>query len=597
MTDKISQMKPQQIGLILLGVLFLPATLFFQPNLGGEGMSISHNISVWIAAVLVISAAILVMLKSKLFAYPNTWLAMIGLPISMIILGFIVENFLPAEWLFRQLYIFGGFLFLIAIFQFRFSPRDIERALIIILLSGMVHGLYGISQILWPSILPLLMTPSKAIPYSIFQQINLHASFQATMLMISIYLLSRPVSLKPRPMLIMLLLASIFLSSFIIAYSGSRAGLLGACAGMLLLILCNWRSFLQRKPLMTAVLISITAALFMGHQGIQRSSDKLGELSVKTSTGVAESGSNSRINIYQISFELFKQQPLSGHGIGSFQKVWHDQKVDYLSRFPNANLPPGRLSHPHNELMFWMVEGGLIAIVGIFVSVIATLYAALKCGWRRGLSYIALLLPIGLHTQVELPFYISNIPWFLMLFLIAVVLHHNRKIKVLTLSRAAEITTGLTAIALSLGVTLLMFKTVQANGSIIRFLQGRMEDPSLLQPVLSNPFFRDEAELYLMRTLLLRELNAHHGIFSPQFIDWAPAYMEYTPIPQLYIDLSRAYLANGQNKEAIKTIEDGQARYPRIPGLNEHAKRIRQAVSENRQPTIEKHSDSSTNSG
>ncbi len=579
MMNTLSRIKPQQTGLWLLGILFLPATLFFQPNLGGEGMSISHNISVWIAAVMVISSATLLMLREKHFSYPALWLAMAALPIGMIILGFIVDNFLPTKWLFRQLYIFGGFLFLIALFQFRFSPRDIERVLLIILASGIVHALYGISQIIWPGILPLLVTPSKGVPYSIFQQINIHASFQATVLMTALYLLSRPLALKPRPMVVFLLLASIFLSCFIVAFSGSRTGLLSAVGGTVVLVICNWRSFLRRKPLMIAVAISIAAALFMGNQGIQRSSDKLGDLTARSGNGIAESGSNSRINIYKISFEVFKQHPFSGHGIGSFQKVWHDQKVDYLQRFPNANLPPDRLSHPHNELMLWLVEGGLIAIVGILISVIAVVYAALSCGWRRGLSYIALLLPIALHTQVELPFYISNIPWFLMLVLIFVVLRHNTKTTGLVLSRSAELTTGTAAVALFLGVTAVMLQTVQANNSIIRFLQGRMTEPVLLQPALSNPFFRDDAELYLMRTLLLRELNARQGRFAPQFIQWAVPYIEYTPIPQLYLDLSRAYLATGEKQKAIKTIEDGQARYPKIAVLNESIGLIKQAAA------------------
>ena len=579
MINPLSKIKPQQAGLWLLGFLFLPATLFFQPNLGGEGMSISHNITLWIAAIFVISGATLLMLQTKRFSYTTYWLPMAALPISIIILGFIVDNFLPTEWLFRQLYIFGGFLFLIALFQFRFTPRDVERVLMIILLAGIIHGLYGISQILWPNILPLLITPSKGTPYSIFQQINIHASFQATVLTIGLYLLSRPVTLKPRPFLTLLLLGSLFLSCFIVAYSGSRAGLIGAVAGASVLILCNWRSFLRRKPLTLAVLMTIIAALFMGSQGIERSSDKLGDLTSLSGNGVAESGSNSRINIYKISLELFQQEPISGYGIGSFQKVWHDQKVDYLKRFPDANLPPQRLSHPHNELMFWLVEGGLIAITGILISVIAILYAALKCGWRRGLSYIALLLPIGLHTQVELPFYISNIPWFLMLVLIFVILHHSRKTNPLNLSRSAEITTAVTAVSLALIVTAVMLQTIQANSSVIRFLKGRMAEPALLNPALSNPFFRDSAELYLMRTLLLRELNAHQGQFAPQFIEWAVPYIEYTPVPQLYIDLSRAYLATGNNIKAVEIIEAGVARYPKITSLTKTAELIKEAAS------------------
>ncbi|BBB26411.1 PglL family O-oligosaccharyltransferase [Amphritea japonica] len=579
MTDKILRMTPQQFGLILLGILFLPATLFFQPNLGGIGMSISHNITVWIAAVLVISSATFVLLKSKQFSSPSVWLAMAALPMSMIMLGYIVDSFLPTQWLFRQLYILGGFLFLIALFQFHFTNRDIETVLFILLISGIIHGFYGASQIFWPNILPLWITPSNEIPYSVFQQINMHASFQATILLVGFYLLSRPVTLKSGPVLKLILVSSIFLSCFTVAYSGSRTGLLASGVGVIILTLCNWRSFLNRKNLSSAVLISVIAALFFGSQGLQRGSQKLEDLTVKNSLGVAESGSNSRINIYKISIEVFLQQPLNGHGIGSFQKVWHEQKADYLERFPEANLPAARLSHPHNELLFWMVEGGGIAIGGILISVIAIIYASFSCGWRRGLNYIALLIPIGLHTLVELPFYISNIPWFLLLFLIFLILSHNCKSKPFVLSHMAELTVRWSVTILSLGITVVMLQTIQANHNTIRFLKEGMAEPALLQPALSNPFFSNTAEFYFMRTLLLRELDARQGKFAPQFIDWASSYIEYTPMPQLYIDLSRAYLATGDKAKAIETIEDGLARYPRIDRLKESARIIRNAAN------------------
>lgn len=587
MFDKISQMKPQQLGLILLGLLFLPATLFFQPNLGGEGMSISHNITVWIAAVLIITAATLTMLKSKQFSYPTAWLAMAALPISIIMLGFIVDSFLPTQWLFRQLYILGGFLFLISLFQFRFTTRDVEKTLTILLLSGIVHGLYGVSQIFWPAIAPFLITPSKEIPYSVFQQINIHASFQATILITGFYLLSRPVTLKSSPMLSLILLSSIFLSCFIVAYSGSRTGLIAAASGVIILTLCNWRCFLNRKTLSIAVFIAVTAALFLGSQGIQRSTQKLGDLTDKSSVGVSESGSNSRINIYKISFEVFKQQPVSGHGIGSFQKVWHDQKVDYLKRFPKANLPPDRLTHPHNELMFWIVEGGVIAIGGILITVIAILYASFCCGWRRGVNYIALFIPIGLHTQVEFPFYISNIPWFLLLFLIYLILRHRQKTKNLRFSRPAGIAIGAFSVTLCLSFTLLMLQTIQANNSIIKFLKTNMTEPALLKPALRNPFFQDTAEYHLVRIMLLRELNAQIGEFSPQFISWAKPFIEYTPLPQLYIDLSRAYLSTGQSSKALETIQKGVARYPKIGKLIQSEILIKEIIENNRKAKAE----------
>ena len=571
MFDKISQMKPQQLGLILLGLLFLPATLFFQPNLGGEGMSISHNITVWVAAVFVISAASLIMLNSKQFSYPSTWMAMAALPISMIILGFIIDSFLPEQWFFRQLYILGGFLFLIALFQFRFTNRDIEKAILILLISGIIHGLYGVSQILYPNILPLIITPSQGTPYSVFQQINLHASFQTTILILGLYLLSRPITLKPSPALVLILLSSIFLSSLIVTYSGSRTGFLAAVFGILLLSLCNWRSFLSRKALSIATLITITAALTIGYQGLQRSFEKFDDLTEEASLG----GSNSRIHIYKISYELLKQKPVSGHGIGSFQKVWHDHKVNYLKRFPEANLPSQRLSHPHNELIFWLIEGGLIAIAGILISITAVTYIAFSCGWRRGGSYIAMLTPIGLHTQVELPFYISAIPWLLLLFIVYLILRHKTRTKPLVLSRAADLTAGYTTVFLCVGVTFILLHTIQANNSLVRFLKGGMKEPAILQPALNNPFFSDQAEIHIMRMLLFRELSTQQRSFTPKFILWASEYIKYTPIPQLYIDLSHAYLATGEKVKAIETIEDGLARYPEMKRLKQRAHQIK----------------------
>ncbi|WP_170167530.1 PglL family O-oligosaccharyltransferase [Amphritea balenae] len=574
---------PQTTGLLLIALLFLPASFFFQPNLGGEGLSISHNITVWIAAVLTISSATLLILKQQILYYPKMLLALAAVPVSLILLGFIVDSFLPGEWLFRQLYILGGFLFLLALFQFNFSPRNIETALLIFLVAAIVHALYGISQIYWPKIIPTLRTPSNGTPYSIFQQINLHASFQATALLVSLYLLSRPLcrfsALKTRPASLLIILSTVFLSSFIVAYSGSRVGLLSATVGVIIMLLCFWRIYLTRKPLMALIIIAVISATLLGSQGINRSAAKLDALATTNSEGIAVSGASSRVNIYAVALSLFKQEPFTGYGIGSFQKVWLDEKATYLDKHPDALFPKERLSHPHNEFMFWLVEGGLIAITGILITLIAILYAALSCGWRRGTAYLALLLPIGLHTQVELPFYISNISWFMLLFLIFIVVRHHTKQRKIRLSRSAELTSGAAASLLLVGTTVVMLQAIQANTSIVRFLQGRMAEPALLESALQSPVFRDTAEIHLMRTLLLRELNAGQGSFAPQFISWAEPVIEYKPITQLYIDLARAYLAVGQPEQALQTIRKGQRYYPALPEIASAAKQIENLIS------------------
>ena len=575
-----SRISTQQAGLALIALLFLPASFFFQPNLGGEGLSISHNITVWVTAVLIISTATLLLLKQQAISYPAIWLALLAFPASLILLGFTVENFRPTEWVIRQCFVLGGFLFLFALFQFNWQRRDIEKVLLIILLAAIAHGLYGISQLIWPTALPLIRTPSNGTPYSTFQQINIHASFQATALLIAFYLLSRPLTRKASPGLMLFLTCSVAISTYIVSVSGSRVGLLSSIAGLVILLFCFWRPYLQRKTLLLIIITAISAAAMTGSQGLERSSAKFDALATTNADGVAVSGSSSRINIYKVTLDLFVKSPITGYGIGSFQKEWHEGKVVYLKQHPTALFPADRLSHPHNEIMFWLIEGGLIAIIGLAISVIAVIITTFRCGWRRGLAYLTLMLPIALHTQVELPFYISNLPWLLLMTLIFICLSHKHKSRPLGLSKAAEKTAGLSAIILFAGITWLMVQAIQANHGIIRFLQGRMAEPALLQPALQSPFFTNTAEVLFMRTMLLRELNAKHGHFAPQFIEWAEEFIEYQPIPQLYIDLARAYLATGEKEQALKAIRDGLARYPENPAINNIEQKVREKAEE-----------------
>ncbi|WP_432473876.1 Wzy polymerase domain-containing protein [Amphritea sp. HPY] len=575
-----SLLKIQRSGLILLAVLFLPASLFFQPNLGGEGLSITFNSTVWITASLIICCATFAMLKLGSIEYPTALLALLAMPVGIIASGFIVENFLPVEWVFRQLYILAGFFFLLALFQFRFTFRQTEQLLLIILIAGIVHALYAISQIFWPQLFSQFRAPRMGwAPYGIFQQINLLASFQASALLIGVYLLSRPIGRSQSLSTRLIILLAILLSSFLVFYAGSRVGLLAAILGLLLITCSRYRQLLNNRKLLIIALILFIGAGFAGKEGLERSGKKFQDIITNEEQGVAVQGASSRKNIYAISLDLFLQAPIAGHGIGSFQKVWHEKKVEYLAAHPNALFPSQRLSHPHNELFFWLIEGGILAIAGILITALTIMVAAFNCGWRRGLAYLALLCPILLHTQVELPFYISNIHWFLLLTLLFIILRHRRKQSKLRLSRAATVTIATTSITVLLLTSLFMIQALAANSGIVRFLQSRMSQPAHLETALENFYFRDDAELYLMRTLLLRDLNNQSNDFAPKFIEWAEPVIEYRPIEQLYIDLARAYLAIGEKKQAGLIIDRGIAIYPTSNTLNQAQTKIYEVIN------------------
>ncbi|WP_431224597.1 Wzy polymerase domain-containing protein [Serratia sp. L9] len=97
-------------------------------------------------------------------------------------------------------------------------------------------------------------------------------------------------------------------------------------------------------------------------------------------------------------------KPLLGWGYGSFQY----QFLHHI-HLTQPDLPLSfNLSHPHNELLLWAVEGGLPSLLGI-----ALLGLGLWRLLRRRLRFprepapwIAML-PIALHMMVEYPLYLS----------------------------------------------------------------------------------------------------------------------------------------------------------------------------------------------
>lgn len=548
------------IGLASIAFIFLICSLYFQQNIGGEGLFLPYNTAIWTGTALTITLGIITALKHGKFAFSRYWPGLLAFPLCVIVSGYISETLTPIEWLFRQLYIITGIAFLFALFQFRWKNKDLDKLLHTLLIAGFIQAIYGAAQLLWQGTITSFLAPSISNQgYGIFQQINLQASFQATMLLICLYLMSRPSFNFLSNLQKSLLFISLFSSSYMIATAGSRVGILSALIGIALITIGRCNHIKQRKLTFMFAAIVIAIAAYQGKTGLLSSYSKLSDL---TGDVVAIQGSSSRKNIYATTYELTKQSPWVGHGIGSFQNTWQTEKIAFLQQNPDAIFPSNRLSHPHNEILFWAAEGGLVALTGILIATLTILVAAFNCGWRRGLTYLALLFPIGLHCQVELPFYISSLHWILFLTLFFLILQHSRKQVNIQLSHAATISLQAVSLIILLGTASFMLQANKANTAIVNFLNSRMSQPALLQPALENTYFNETAELYLMRTLMLRSLKSQNYDFLPAFISWAEIFLQKRPVPQLYIDLSQAYIVLGNDHKADQAFTLVKKMYP-----------------------------------
>jgi len=512
------------------------------PSLALPFNTSAWGISSWLVAVAVISISI-----SRVFLVPTLWRYLLALPLFIISSSLFSEVSQPVEWFFRQLFILGGLVFLLSLFQFKCKQSLIDKVLFILILSSGLQAALGTVQILAPSILPLWLPLNPGFtPRGMFQQVNVLASLLATGLSISIYYISRPNFQFTSWLTKAFLTLSFTLSIYVTVASGSRVGLLSMLIALPMVLLFRRRQLTPHKTFLTLLLVLSCSGFFAGQAGLNKTIDKTTQLA-------DASYSSARIAMYTIGLELVKKEPFFGHGIGGFLKAWNQQASDFLHRHPEAKLPLVT-THPHNEILLLVIEGGCAVLLAIIATVTGILIALYKCGFQRGGAYAAMLIPITLHTQVEHPFYASTLHWFLWIFLLYLPLRHQVKTINIKLSMAATRLTQISAIFIAIATTIFMVNTDKAESDLFSFLYDQKKQPPYLQLALNNIYTSTRAEKVAMRSTLYANIENGEREKVQTFISWAEQYIEKSPELKVYEDLISAHSFLNPKERGCNTI-------------------------------------------
>ncbi len=560
--ERTAGTRDQRVFFFTFTLLVLVAPFYYQPNMGGEGLFLPYNASIWIAALLVLAPGIFTLMNNHQVVIPrHTWLLML-FPAGLILGGFLTGIDRPSEWLIRLGVIGGGMLFWFSLFQHRLNRRQTEAATYLLIASIMVQGLIGLIQILPDNPLRewLPWVSSKTAPAGLFQQPNLHASMIATGLALALYQASTPAFLKLHWPFRALVFLTLFLCSCNVMLNGSRVGLFGALAALALILAGRFRIFARRKLITLGLLVAIIGGAAAGasvNSGVLRAITKMDKLTA--SEGV---GGEARVDVYRISWESFLKEPLIGHGIGSFQKVFQDARPAYEETTPDNRLPDKRFSHPHNELFFWMIEGGILALLSIAAAAVAVLWQLIQQGWQRGMAMAGLLVPITLHTQVELPFYISNVHWFVLLILLFLVFQPGKRERNFAMSGSLRGVCNVSALVIPPILAMFLAHSLLANAGLVKFFRSKGIEIKNLNMALNDFYFREAGEHYLLRTLLYVDIQRGTQENTQNYINWAERFLSQIPDQQTYQDLARAYLHQGKKQLALEKLETAHAIYP-----------------------------------
>jgi len=536
----------KRIYYLSLCVFLLFAAHYLQINGSGVGLQLPFNAMGWIPLSLLIGVCLIQIARTKkVYTSPLTTHLLICILLLCVPLFYF--NSLYQNIFDRFFGLFGGLLIFLCFQQFAREQKDAINILLLLMVATWIEVLIGWDQFFKTNGMSLFgNSGQRSGPITgIFQQRNVYASFLAFGTVLSAYVLSlvaQKSGKKFQVSMLPILLLPLF-SVHLLNTVYSRTGWAGLFIGVSLVLPELWKK--AGKGLSLTWLVSLLLG-FVLTWNISLTSDW-------------QSPSMERLNLDglrqvqlpQIS-TMFIEKPLSGYGYGRFESAYlaFTAQKYAAGEFEVPGTTP--LDHPHNELLFWAVEGGIVALAALLLAA----WFVWRRVWQQSLlqrmALIGLFFPIVLHTQLEFPFYVSVLHWFVFIALIFWVDNLQPDYKKRTVE--ATLIPWIAGILIPVLTTFFMGTTLHTGLLLARFESGINPDVSALTSI-SNPMVWDEKINWAMRSRLVV-----NGIINREpeqiqsYIDWAPAILESKPRPTFYRYLILAYdgVGDEENKQRIQ---------------------------------------------
>ncbi len=195
--------------------------------------------------------------------------------------------------------------------------------------------------------------------------------------------------------------------------SGSRTAML-LLAGYLVISLVAyliWRSRNRgaaSNPAVSGLVAVLTVGLVAGMAYFLNLDNSIDQIKKLTTERGHKAAVESRVQARTATYELFKDQPLTGWGAGSFRHAFPIHQQNYPDIFRANNRKVFFWDHAHNDYVQALAELG---IIGVLFPVLALLWLLIKLcrlGALAQPSFLLLTLGLGLtlaHAWVDFPLY------------------------------------------------------------------------------------------------------------------------------------------------------------------------------------------------
>jgi len=545
MNKIIPDLNPKNLFKAIFTLYMLVGMHFNMEHVGGYGLYLPFNIIGWMFVSLLIGLGFWQIGKSGKISF-SQFHCLCWIGFGLMCLPLLYPNNEYADFaVMRLLGLSGGLLLYLSFQQYQFTRKECYWFLYVILGSVLIQIFLSVSGPLLSTVNFLGITLDP--PFGALAQKNIIATFFATGAVISLFLLLNDKSSICSNFKLGIIFSVPLLACTQFYSLQSRTGVLALSFGIGFMLVFGF----QKNKKVFLWIGSVLIGLLIGFKTPYESRP----------AKALDYSENTRMLTYQLTSELIKNNPLFGVGYGNFLSAFRlhyaqrKQEEPSLKTIGNSNM-----DHPHNETMFWMVEGGIIPLTGLLIIAGGFLIMLWKVKKKEAWAMAGLITPILIHTQLELPFYLSLVHWFIFIFLLYCMdeeygIWHEAKIRL-------TVFIHIIAILLPIIIISYMATTLQTARAITRFERTGFSKPSLLVSVKYPRAWQKKYETLVMKLDLGIAKQAKDYKKLKDYIDWAEGYVKHSPYLFIYYDLATAYQAMGDKEKAWEIYRYAQYLYP-----------------------------------
>ena len=544
----------KRVFFMVAALYWLLGVHFFMHNPGGDGLYLPFNMLGWVFASVLIGAGLwhAITIQRLVFSRAQLWL---WGGLSVACLPFLAHPEVSIDaGAPRMLGIAGGLLLLFSLSQLQLSRQQRYRLLYLLLAGVAIEALFGLVQY-------FLLTPGNWIgyntslnrPYGIFQQVNVFASFIGTGVGLAAFMAWRDPELSSRNWRGWLVYLVLFTGVLLELIVRSRAGLIGCFVVLAVFLPLIWK---QRRELFASVLLVVVAGILV-------------ELTIIHFIGGGRSVDemvNSRLRLiyWAHSLDMIASAPWFGIGYGNFEAGFVNDYYAIPQAISGVPIIEQNLSHPHNEILYWLVEGGLVGVAGLVLMGIGWWCMLRRHPLTLRLALFILPFPLLFHAMVEYPFYHSTAHWLALIWLLWLADAEAEAQTVVPLQNWLLLRT--LAVLIPLLTVPYMLTGLQTAYWVTQFERGGLNDPSILKRVL-NPlpwysrFMYDVSTSRLVKGLAEQDGALQRAELSA-YVSWASNFVKLSPRSNVYFNGAIALDTLGQHAEAEQWRQTGARLFP-----------------------------------